>query len=184
MNTASVHHRPRLFAAGLFAGLALVTGLAQAEVVSAAAAEQRLQEGAQPWDVRTASAAPLLPGAVRLDAQACLDWLAAGDTQALSAAVSAAGIDLSRDVLIYGEAGDGRAQALYQALQQLATGRVLWLVGGVPEWQMSGRQTAASAGTRLPVPQRLVSLGATVSARMAAASLRDPAASPELLATR
>lgn len=182
MNTATVHRR--LLVAALSAGLALTTGLAQAEVVSAAAAEQRLQDGAQAWDVREASATPLLPGAVRLDAQTCLDWLAAGDVQALSAAVSAAGIDLSRDVLIYGEAGDGRAQALYQALQQLATGRVLWLVGGVAEWQMSGRRTAAVAGSRLPVPQRLVSLAGTASARMAAASLRDPAAPPELLATR
>ena len=39
-------------------------------------------------------------------------------------------------------------------------------------------------GSRLPVPQRLVSLAGTASARMAAASLRDPAAPPELLATR
>ena len=180
MNTTTTARRLPAFAAALL----LASGLARAEVVSATAAAQRLQEGAQAWDVRTTGQGQVLPGAVRLDAQACLEWLSTGNVQALGAAVSAAGIDLSRDVVIYGNAGDARAQALHTALQAVATGRVLWFVGGIAEWQLSGRPTVAQPSPRLPVPQHLVALSADAAPRMAAASLRDPAAPPELLATR
>ncbi|QPF75254.1 hypothetical protein G8A07_21595 [Roseateles sp. DAIF2] len=145
-----------------------------AEPVSASMAEQRLQDGAQAWDLR-ADAAALLPGAVRLDGAALLQ----ADAAALARAVSAAGIDLSRDVLIYGEPGDARALQLHRRLAGLASGRVDWLVGGAAEWQMSGRQTVSQASTRLPVPQVLVAWDAGQPAArgaMAAASLRDPAA--------
>jgi 3-mercaptopyruvate sulfurtransferase SseA len=70
--------------------------------------------------------------------------------------VSTAGIDLSRDVVIHGAAGDPQAQALYAPLTSLASGRVHWLVGGIDEWQAAGLPTAAQASRRLPVPQRLV----------------------------
>lgn len=181
MNIATTARRLPASAAAL---LLLASGLASAEIVSATAAAQRLQEGAQAWDVRSPGQGQVLPGAVQLDAQACLEWLASGHVQALSAAVSAAGIDLSRDVVIYGSAGDVQAQALYTALQTVATGRVLWFVGGIAEWQLSGRRTVAQPSPRLPVPQHLVALSAEAAPRMAAASLRDPAAPPELLATR
>lgn len=181
MKIATPARRLPAFAAAL---LLLASGLARAEVVSAPAAAQRLQEGAQAWDVRASGPGQVLPGAVRLDAQACLQWLASGNVQALSAAVSAAGIDLSRDVVIYGSAGDASAQALYTALQTVATGRVLWFVGGIAEWQLSGRATVAQPSPRLPVPQHLVAQSAEATPRMAAASLRDPATPPALLAAR
>lgn len=180
MNIATTARRLPAFAAALL----LASGVARAEAVSAPAAAQRLQEGAQAWDVRASGQDQVLPGAVQLDAQACLQWLASGNVQALSAAVSAAGIDLSRDLVIYGSAGDNQAQALYTALQTVATGRVLWFVGGIVEWQLSGRSTVAHPSPRLPVPQHLVALSAEAASRMAAANLRDPAAPPELLATR
>lgn len=158
--------RPALLLAPVLLSAALG---AAAEPLSAASAAQRLQDGAQVWDLR-ADGAALLPGAVRLS----LD--AAADTEALARAVSAAGIDLSRDVLIYGEPGDARAQALHARLARLASGRVDWLVGGLAEWQMSGRATMAAPAQRLPVPQRLVESDAQ-DGRMAAAALRDlPAA--------
>jgi 3-mercaptopyruvate sulfurtransferase SseA len=160
----------------LAAGLLAFAGQARAEVVSAEAAEQQLQIGAQAWDLRGGTG-PVLPGAAAIDARALLQLLQEGDVPALSRAVSAAGLDLSRDVLIYGETGDARAQALHEALGQLATGRVFWLVGGLAEWQLSGRATAGAAVTRLPVPQRLVARDGAAVSRMAAASLRDTAIS-------
>ncbi|MCX2863398.1 rhodanese-like domain-containing protein [Paucibacter sp. PLA-PC-4] len=180
MNIATTARRLPALAAALL----LASGLAQAEIVSATAAAQRLQEGAQAWDVRAPGQGQVLPGAVQLDVKACLQWLASGHVQAFSAAVSAAGIDLSRDVVIYGNAGDTQAQALYTALRTVATGHVLWFVGGIAEWQLSGRSTVAQPSSRLPVPQYLVALSSGAASRMAAANLRDPAAPPELLATR
>lgn len=174
------HARP-LAALALLAAAAL----ARAEPVSAALAEQRLMDGAQAWDVRATSPA-LLPGSKQLDAGFCLAALRRGDMAALSRAVSAAGIDLSRDVLIYGAAGDTRAQALHELLASVASGRVDWLVGGVDEWQLGGRRTVAAPAPHLPVPQYLVwrDDGAG-SARMAGAALRDPVASAaEHLAAR
>jgi 3-mercaptopyruvate sulfurtransferase SseA len=182
-----LRHRPvpRLVLTWLAASL-LAASVAQAEVVSAGVAQQRLQEGAQALDVRPTGSTALLPGAVQLEAAVWQQWLQTGDVQALSRAVSAAGLDLSRDVLIYGEAGDARAQALYEALRPLATGQLLWLVGGIDEWRLSGRVTASAASPRLPVPQYLVAQGGEPAAapRMAAASLRDPAPMPTTLAAR
>lgn len=166
-------HLALLLGASLLAGTA-----ALAEPVSAAEAQRRLQEGSQAWDLR-AEAATLLPGAVRL----ALDPQA--DARTLARAVSAAGLDLSRDVLIYGEPGDARAQALHQRLARIASGRVDWLVGGVAEWEMAGHGTAGAPARRLPVPQNLVEAGEnTGQARMAAAALRDtaPQAEPALTA--
>ena len=92
---------------------------------------------------------------------------------ALQDAVSRAGLDLSRDVVVYGEPGDARAQALVVSLQALSPGRVHWLVGGATEWAMTGR-ALAPVGSHLPVPQRLVALTQT-GGRMASASLRGMA---------
>lgn len=155
-----------------------------AEPVSAATAQQRLQlPGSQVWDLRS-DGARLLPGAVRL----ALD--PAADAASLASAVSEAGLDLSRPVLIYGEPGDARAQALYQRLSRLASGRVDWLVGGVSEWEMAGYSTVSQPARRLPVPQHLVEAAADGAVlRMAAAALRDtptldPAATGQQLASR
>lgn len=153
----------------LSALIGLAPCLTRAEPVSAAVAAQRLQDGAQAWDVRSQGGS-LLPGTVRLAADGLVDG------EALARAVSAAGIDLSRDVLIYGEAGDARAQALHALAGRLASGRVDWLVGGVTEWQMAGGSVAAAPVQRLPVPQRLVAWdedGKASGVRMAAAARRD-----------
>jgi 3-mercaptopyruvate sulfurtransferase SseA len=184
-----LRHRPvaRPVLTWLAAAALLVASVARAEVVSAGVAQQRLQEGAQAVDVRPAgSNKALLPGTLQLEAAVWEQWLQTGNVRALSRAVSAAGLDLSRDVLIYGEAGDARAQALYEALRPLATGQLLWLVGGIDEWRLSGRRTASAAIPHLPVPQYLVAQGGDPAAapRMAAASLRDPVHTPTTLAAR
>jgi 3-mercaptopyruvate sulfurtransferase SseA len=171
--------------ASLLAALTFVLSpLAQAaDAISAAQARLALADGAVAWDVREAAAAHL-PGSARADLAA---WRAGGGVAALAAAVSAAGIDLSRDVVVYGLAGDERARALVAALQAVASGRVVWLVGGIDEWQAAGLPTVAQADKRLPVPQRLVRFGDAPSGdRPAAPTLRRSleASAPATLAAR
>lgn len=147
-------------------GLSLIVGApavaeTSARVVSAAAARDLLAQGAAVWDVRTSQAyqASRIPGAIQADPALLGQWARAGDLRALGQAVSQAGIDLSRTVVLYGEAGDPGAQALHSALQRVASGRVWWLVGGLREWQLSGAtvEHGPVGQARAPVPQRLVS---------------------------
>lgn len=184
-------HRSRL---RVLVGLAVAAtfvfagGVARADAarpVSAHDAAAALQRGALAWDVRTgaSTATPggVLPGTVRVDPAALDRWLADGDVGALARAVSAAGLDLSRDVVIYGEPGDPRAQALAASLERVAGVRVLWLVGGTAEWQAHGLPLDAAASARLPVPQWLVLRDDAPAGAMAAPHRRD-GATAELVA--
>ena len=148
----------------------------RAEPVSAPAAAAALLRGATAWDLRPAGAGSLgLPGAVRDDAPNLDRWLLARDVAALSAVVSDAGIDLSRGVVLYGEPGDARVQAVASSLQGVATGGVHWLVGGALEWQMAGLALAPPTfARRSPVPQRLAQPVAAVTAEMAGNARRGP----------
>ncbi len=143
------------------------------EAVSADAAEQALAQGATVVDVRSASAYAQghLPGAQHLPSQA------AGYTSAqLGQVLSVAGIDLSRTVLVVGELGDTHAQAVWRTLSAYATGRVLWLVGGTTEWQMTGRVLSTETLAAKAVPQHLVRLHAKPEqVRMAGYSVRSAA---------
>lgn len=143
---------------------------ARADVLSAHAAQQAVARGAIVWDVRSESryAAGHLPGAVGAA------WTGGESLSALERTVSEAGIDLSREVVVYGEPGDPAARQLYTELQRVAPGRVHWLVGGAQEWVMSGQALTQAASVRAPVPQRLVLLrGEQVEQpRMAADALR------------
>ncbi len=152
--------------------LLALSGIAHADSLSAPAADDALQQGAMAWDVRS-TAATGLPGALRVEPALLDAWLEHHDLAALQTAVSRAGLDLSRDVVVYGEAGDTRAQALVDSLQTLSPGRVHWLVGGSTEWAMTGR-ALAPLGSHLPVPQRLVAL-TSAGGHMASASLRGVA---------
>ena len=172
--------RPLL--SGLALGL-LMLGAAQAENLSAPAAESALRQGALAWDVRAQPDAGL-PGALHIDAASLEAWLQHHDLEALQAAVSHAGLDLSRDIVVYGEAGDARAQALVASLQKLSSGRVHWLVGGATEWAMSGRELRSTRDARLPVPQRLVAADDAGPKQMASAALRSPRQDLTLLAAR
>lgn len=161
----------------LLVAVALIgTSQAQAaghEAVSADAAAQAIAHGASVVDVRSASAYAQghLPQAVRLPSDA-----AAQNLEVLQRWVSDAGADLSRTVLVVGEPGDANAQALWQTLSGYATGRVLWLVGGVTEWQMTGRALSVGAVHVKAVPQHLVRLhSAPADARMAGHSVRAAA---------
>lgn len=177
MNTARLALTAALTAALL--GFGAVA--ARADSLSAPAAAAALANGALAWDVR-AEAEPGLPGAVRIDSAALQAWLQQGDLAALQAAVSQAGLDLSRDVVVYGTAGDRRAQALVASLQTLSRGRVHWLVGGAPEWAMSGRSLQPAGAARTPVPQVLVANSAPQRAQMASVALRGVASDAQVAA--
>jgi len=170
--------RSSVAAASLAVAALLAPTLARADAVSAAAAQAALARGATAWDVRS-GAGSVIPGTVRLPSADLQSWLDGQGSHWLERAVSAAGIDLSRDVVVYGAAGDPRAQTLHDGLTRLASGRVHWLVGGIDEWQAAGLPTAAGPAQRLPVPQRLVLWAAgddPSKAEMAAAGLRHSAA--------
>ncbi len=158
------------FAVTVLLALGLASAVAHADNLSAAAAESALAQGALAWDVRATTETSGLPGARRADAAQLDAWLSKGDMAALQTAVSQAGLDLSRDVIVYGEPGDERAAALVASLAQVSSGRVHWLVGGAAEWSQSGHGLSPLS-THAPVPQHLVAFGGEAG-RMASASLR------------
>jgi 3-mercaptopyruvate sulfurtransferase SseA len=144
------------------------------EAVSADAAALALAQGATVADVRSAQAYAQghLPSAALLPQDAARLSVAK-----LERVLSDAGIDLSRTVLLVGEPGDANAQALWHTLSAYATGRVLWLVGGATEWQMTGRPLSTDVASAKAVPQHLVPLQAEpVHTRMAGQGLRASAA--------
>jgi rhodanese-related sulfurtransferase len=124
----------------------------QAQAVSADDAQAALSQGAYVLDVRSAVqfSAGHLPTAARLPSNAGQRSL-----EELAALLSQAGADSSRTLLIVGDAGDPNAQALWDRLAQVASGRVLWLVGGIAEWQMTGRPLSQDVVVRKVVPQFL-----------------------------
>jgi 3-mercaptopyruvate sulfurtransferase SseA len=169
---ARTHHTSTLWlvVAGLMALLCLPAQAAGHEAVSADAAATAVAQGASVVDVRTFSAygAGHLPGAMRLPQNAAT--LPVAQLQRL---LSVAGIDLSRTVLVVGEAGDANAQALWLTLGQYASGRVLWLVGGALEWQLRGHALTTQTTAVHAVPQHLVPHQAQpTQARMAGEALR------------
>lgn len=162
-----------IFAASLALLSAAHTQAGQASAVSADDAQSAVAQGAYVVDVRAAAAFAQghLPLATSLQSDAAQLPL-----QSLAALLSQAGIDSSRTMLVVGDAGDANAHALWERLAQVSSGRVLWLVGGVQEWQMRGHVLTTSVSTRLPVPQFLAPFDAAPNAsRMAGSRVRTSA---------
>jgi rhodanese-related sulfurtransferase len=162
-----------LFLSALFMAAAWPAQARMAYAVSADAAHDALARGAFVVDVRSAAAFEQghLPQAAQLDRD-----IAQMATPDLAAALSQAGVDTSRTVLVVGEAGDANAQALVSRLVQVSAGRVLWLVGGVAEWQMRGYALSKDRAVRAPVPQFFAPIDAPAqSVRMAGSKMRSTA---------
>jgi 3-mercaptopyruvate sulfurtransferase SseA len=162
-----------LFAALFLSAASHVAFAGQASAVSADDAQAAVAQGAYVLDVRAGNAFAQghLPQAASVPANAGQLPLAE-----LARLLSQAGIDSSRTLLIVGDAGDAQAQALWQRLSQVASGRVLWLVGGVQEWQMRGHVLTTAVSTRSPVPQFLAPFEAPSNAsRMAGSKVRTSA---------
>jgi rhodanese-related sulfurtransferase len=154
-----------LFAAQAHAG--------PASAVSADDAQLAIAQGAYVMDVRSAQAfaAGHVPHAAALPANA-----AALPLPELAALLAQAGVDSSRVMLVVGDAGDANAQALWLRLAGVTSGRVLWLVGGVQEWQLTGRSLTIDISQRSPVPQFLTPFDAVHSGgRMAGSKVRSSA---------
>jgi rhodanese-related sulfurtransferase len=142
-----------------------------AQAVSADDAHDAVARGAFVVDLRSASAFDMghLPSAVSLASDT-----AALPVSQLSQVLSQAGIDTSRTVVVVGEAGDANAAALWQRLAQVSSGRVLWLVGGVTEWQMRGFALSTERVAHAPVPQFLTPFQMSRDAvRMAGSKVRS-----------
>jgi rhodanese-related sulfurtransferase len=153
--------------------LALAAGVATAapaQALDLAQARAELAAGVLVWDLR--SAGPVLPGAVRVQPDALAAWREHGDAATLSAAVSAAGVNLSGRVLVVADADDADTAALAERLAALSRGSVAWLRGGLPAWQQAGLPLQAQPSTRLPMPQRLVALPAGEGATLPADGAR------------
>lgn len=162
-----------LVAASLSFAYAALAHAGPATAVSADDAHAAVVQGAFVVDVRSAPAHAQghLPYAALLPANAAQLPL-----NELANQLAHAGVDSSRTVLVVGDAGDINAQALWQRLAQVASGRVLWLVGGVQEWQMRGHALTTAASLRLPVPQFLAPFDAPPNAtRMAGSKVRTSA---------
>ncbi|MBS7809067.1 rhodanese-like domain-containing protein [Variovorax sp. PCZ-1] len=145
----------------------------QAHPVSADDAHTALAQGAFVVDVRSAQAFAQghLPQAASLPTNTAQLPLSE-----LARLLSQAGVDSSRSIIVVGDAGQPQAQALWQRLAQVASGRVLWLVGGVQEWQMRGHALTTDASSRPPVPQFLTHFDAPSHAsRMAGSKVRTSA---------
>lgn len=154
----------------------------KASAVSADDAQTAVVQGAFVVDVREAQAFTTghLPQAAALPANAAGALL-----PELAALLAQAGVDSSRTILVVGNAGDANAQALWQRLAQVTSGRVLWLVGGVQEWQMRGYGLTTVVTTRAPVPQFLTSFEAPATAtRMAGSKVRASALFEQSLAIK
>ncbi len=162
-----------LLAASLSLLLCAPAHAGNASAVSADDAHTALVQGAFVVDVRAAQdfAQGRLAQAVSLPQDAAQLPL-----QDLAALLSQAGVDSSRTVLIVGDAGGANAQALWARLAQVSSGRVLWLVGGVQEWQMRGHVLTTQVASRLPVPQFLAPFDVPATAsRMAGSKVRSSA---------
>jgi rhodanese-related sulfurtransferase len=144
-----------------------------ASAVSADDAQLAIAQGAYVIDVRSAQA--FAAGHV-LHATALPTNAAALPLPELAALLTKAGVDSSRVMLVVGDAGDANAQALWLQLAGVTSGRVLWLVGGVQEWQLTGRTLTTVISQRLPVPQFLTPFNAAHSGvRMAGSKMRSSA---------
>lgn len=136
-------------------------GAAQPQALDVVQARAEVSAGTVVWDLRGGGA--VLPGALRVDPQALAAWRATGDLAVLSAAVSAAGVNLSGRVLLVADADDAATAHTAARLARLARGSIAWLQGGVSAWQAQGLPLEAVPATRLPLPQRLVALDAQPS---------------------
>jgi len=154
---------PRAGAAiGLFCTLALgtigqVAWALSGEIVDAQQVEKAIKRGAIVWDIRDAPeyAKGHIPGAVNigdigkvLRDESREDFL---PTPAIERALGSAGIDPSREVIVYGTTGDPYAYFGLTTVRQFGgeQGRVYH--GGIDDWKQLGRPVATEPTKLAPV---------------------------------
>lgn len=145
---------------GLIGTVALwaLAGLASAQViVDAAYVQEALKRNVQVWDVRSDKdfAKGHLPGALSAgDAAAVLRDANAEDflpTEEVAKVLGAAGIDPSRETIVYGGRGTWNAYFGRYALRYFGATRVSVLHDGIEGWQGAGLPLATGPAQATPV---------------------------------
>lgn len=152
-----------------------------ADIVDAAYVADALQRGAVVWDVRATKdyAAGHIPGAVSIgNAGEALrdtnreDFLA---TEAVEKLFNDAGIDLGKEVIVYGETGDPFAHWGLVTIRYFGgtAGKVYH--GGIDDWKAAGRPLSTEP-TRLPAVAQRLSVRPEILVRTpeVLAKLKDP----------
>jgi thiosulfate/3-mercaptopyruvate sulfurtransferase len=158
-----------------------VWALGATEIVDAAYVADAAQRGAIVWDTRSAKdyAAGHLPGAVNIgNAGEVLrdpnreDFLA---TETVEKILNEAGIDLRKEVIVYGDTGDPFAHWGVIAIRHFGGTQGKVYHGGIDDWKAAGRALSTEP-TRLPaVSQKLgVQPGVLVNTQEVRAKLGDP----------
>lgn len=148
----------------LLAIVACCSGIAHAmfsgSVVDAAFVAKAMARGAIVWDVRPTAAYfdGHLPGAVNIDhvAKALLDEKTARflPIETIAARLGKAGIDLKREIVVYGSPGSSYAYFAQFALEYFGAGRVHVFHMGVDGWKAAKRAVSTAAVARKPVKIR------------------------------
>ncbi len=149
----------------------------RAQPINAQVAHSAVARGAVVVDVRSAAAY----AGERLSAAVHVPNAHALSAQELVQALSSQGVDASRELVLLGEPGDTQAQAVFEMLAAHASGRVLWLVGGVAEWAMTGLPTERGSAAPVPLPARRLAVPqlwvtfepVSASARLAGGARRE-----------
>jgi thiosulfate/3-mercaptopyruvate sulfurtransferase len=154
----------------LIAALPLLTtnlGVFADDVVDAAYVAGAMKRGAIVWDVRGADdyAMGHIPGAVNIGNVANVlrnpnteDFISTAQVEKL---LNDAGIDLSKEIIVYGRMGDPGAHFGLITVRHFGGKKGKVFHGGMDEWQAAG-QPAAKEATRLAAVEQKLTINPTV----------------------
>jgi thiosulfate/3-mercaptopyruvate sulfurtransferase len=154
----------------LIAALALLTtnlGVFADDVVDAAYVAGAMKRGAIVWDVRGADdyAMGHIPGAVNIGNVANVlrnpnteDFISTAQVEKL---LNDAGIDLSKEIIVYGRMGDPGAHFGLITVRHFGGKKGKVFHGGMDEWQAAGQPVAKEA-SRLPSVEQKLTIDPTV----------------------
>ena len=147
----------RLFFALALGAIGQATWALEGEIVDAQQVEQALNRGAILWDVREAPeyAKGHIPGAVNIgDVGKALrdetreDFL---PTPVIEQVLGSAGIDPSREIIVYGTTGDPYAYFGLMAIRYFGGEQARVYHGGLDDWRQLGRPLTTEPGKLAPV---------------------------------
>jgi thiosulfate/3-mercaptopyruvate sulfurtransferase len=161
--------------------LAVAPSASASEIVGVDEVSAALQRGAIVWDMRSSDDYDRghIPGAVNLGAAATMlrnpnteDFL---DTGTVARLMNAAGIDLGREIITYGERGDWAPYWGLITVRYFGGRKGEVFHGGLDDWRVAGRPVT-SEPSRLPAVQRAFTVDPTVQINLpeVLARLKDP----------
>jgi thiosulfate/3-mercaptopyruvate sulfurtransferase len=150
----------RQFAAGVLLLVLPIVAQALGSVVDAKFVEKAAKRGAVVWDIRAASGYDLghIPGAINIGfvAEALLDpktqqYL---PIETIAERLGAAGIDLKREIVVYGGAGSTYPYFTQFSLEYFGARRVHVFHQGIDGWRAAKKPVSTLPATRSPVKVR------------------------------